>query len=87
MGRTEEQFYKSTVDWNATKIQKQEDLVLAEQHKLDQLCTFRPQISKNSKKLMRQIGEKGVIQNTQVINPTDFENRAEFYQDRKNQRL
>lgn len=36
---------------------------------------------------MRQIGEKGVIQNTQVINPTNFENRAEFYQDRKNQRL
>jgi hypothetical protein len=36
---------------------------------------------------MRQIEKKGVIQNTQVINPANFENRSEFYQDRKNQKL
>jgi hypothetical protein len=79
MGRTGEQFYKTSVDWNATKFRKQEDLAAAEQAKLAMLCPFKPQILAKSKRLMRQLGEKGVIQNTQVINPNKFENRAEFY--------
>jgi hypothetical protein len=35
MGRTEEQFYKSAVDWRVVKLKKQEDLAAAEQAKVD----------------------------------------------------
>lgn len=36
---------------------------------------------------MKSMGERGVIQNVQVNKPDNFENRSEFYQDRKTQRL
>ena len=80
-------FIKSSVDWNNSKVKKQEELSSAQEARIQQSCPFKPQISKMSKKMMRAIGQKGVIQNVQVPDPGNFENRNEFYQERKEQRL
>ena len=78
---------KSTSDWNSNKTRKQEERSEQALSLIKESCPFKPKISKMSKKMMRQIGQKGVIQNVQVPDPTNFENRNEFYQERKEQRL
>ena len=78
---------KSTSDWNSNKTRKQEERSEQALSLIKEACPFKPKISKMSKKMMRQIGQKGVIQNVQVPDPTNFENRNEFYQERKEQRL
>ena len=78
-GRTDGTFLKSTTDWIETKARKQEDKKVAQGEKMKEVCTFKPDINKMSRKMMRDIGKKGRIQNVEVVNPGNFENRSEFY--------
>jgi len=87
MGRKDGMFDQTATEWKTERTRKQEARSTLREEQLKQQCTFKPQISKMSKKMMRQIGQKGVIQNVQVLKPDKFENRTEFYQERKNHRL